>query len=286
MGVSAMTPARLLWGLALFLFVLGTGLAVWGFLIEPGWVKRTEVTIETAKWPAGRGPLTIVALGDLHVGAPHVGPAELAEVVERVNQIAPDIVVLLGDYVIHGVLMGQYVEPAVTAQILSQLQPRYGTYAVLGNHDWWQDGPGIRALFEGAGITVLDDQAVPVDHPEGPLWIAGLADDMTRNPNPRRVIGPLPAGEPVIAIAHNPAVFPDVPHRVVLTLAAHSHGGQVYLPFYGAPITPGRAPKRHAYGHIYEDDKDLYVTSGLGTSIIPVRLNMRPEFAVVRLGGG
>ena len=278
-----MKSARRLWVLTLLLLALGAGLAIWTVLIEPDLVAVTEVPIETPKWPAGRAPLRIVALGDIHAGAPHIDEAKLEAVVTQINALKPDIVVLLGDYVIHGVLGGNFVAPPVTAGILGQLMPTHGTYAVLGNHDWWLDGPAVRRALEAAGIVVLDDQAAPVDHPDGTFWIAGLADDMTRAPNPRRVVERLPSGDPVIAIAHNPAVFAEVPHRVALTLAAHSHGGQVSLPVYGPPIVPGRAPRRHAYGHIHEDDKDLYVTSGLGTSILPVRFNVPPEIAVVTL---
>jgi predicted MPP superfamily phosphohydrolase len=280
-----MISIRGLRGLFLLPLFLGAGLAVWGFLIEPGLLRVTEVSIETSKWPTDRRPLRIVALGDLHIGAPHTDARKLDQVVTEINRLEPDIVVLLGDYVIHGVLFGSFVEPAVTARGLARLTPKLGTFAVLGNHDWWLDGPGIRALFEDAGIIVLDDETAPVDRPDGRFWIAGVADDMTRDPDPRRVVGQIPQDAPVIAIAHDPAVFPDVPHRVAVTLAAHTHGGQVYLPFYGAPILPGRAPRRHAYGHIHENDKDLYVTSGLGTSIIPVRLNMPPEIALITLSG-
>ena len=215
----------------------------------------------------------------------HVHPAkDFRDLLYRtVNGLEPDIVMLLGDYVIQGVLGGRFVPPEATARSLAALAPVHGTYAVLGNHDWWHDGGQVRRALESAGIAVLDDQAVRLELPDGPLWIAGLADDMTQSPNPRRVIRPLPRDEPVVAIAHDPAVFPDVPHRVVVTLAGHTHGGQVYIPFYGAPVIPGRAPRRYAYGHIYEDDKDLYVSSGLGTSILPVRFNMPPEIAVITL---
>ncbi|MEM7226276.1 MAG: metallophosphoesterase [Pseudomonadota bacterium] len=277
------TARKSLLALALSALLLGTGLGAWSFLIEPDLVTVTEVPLETSKWPAGRAPLKIVALADLHTGAPHVDVAKLDEVVAEINGLEPDIVVLLGDYVIQGVLGGRFVAPEETARSLAALAPAQGTYAVLGNHDWWHDGDQVRAALESAGIVVLDDQAVRLALPDGPIWIAGIADDMTQNPNPRRVIRPIPKDEPVIAIAHDPAVFPDVPQRVVVTLAGHTHGGQVYIPFYGAPVIPGRAPRRYAYGHIRENGKDLYVSSGLGTSILPVRFNMPPEIAVITL---
>jgi predicted MPP superfamily phosphohydrolase len=267
------------------LLVLGLGLAaaVWGFLIEPGRVRLTELRIETARWPAGRPPLRIAVLGCLHVGAPHIDLDTLDEVIRRINGLEPDLVVLLGDFVIHGVPFGDFVAPEATAGGLARLSARHGVFAVLGNHDWWLDGPRVRRALEGAGIVVLDNEAQVRDLPEGPLWLAGLADDTTRLPDAPGTLAGVPADEPVVVLAHDPAVFFDVPARAVATLTAHTHGGQVYLPFFGALITPGRAPRRFAYGHIREDGKDLYVTAGLGTSILPVRFNMPPEIALVTI---
>ena len=88
----------------------------------------------------------------------------------------------------------------------------------------------------------------------------------------------------MIAITHNPAVFFDTPNRVAVTLAGHTHGGQIYLPWYGAIVTPGRAPRRYDYGHIREFGRDLFITSGIGTSILPVRLNMPPEIVLLTVG--
>jgi len=257
--------------------------AVWAVLIEPGLVKLREVRIATERWPTGRAPLRIAVLGDLHVGAPHIDLAKLDEVVAQVNAGRPDLVVLLGDYVIHGVPFGRFVEPAATAGSLAALESRYGTFAVLGNHDWWHDGPGIRRAFESHGIVVLDNEAQALNLPDGPLWLAGLADDTTRQPDAPGTLAVVPRDEPVIVLAHDPVVFFDVPARAVVTLAGHMHGGQVYLPWIGALVTPGRAPRRFAYGHIREADKDLYVTAGLGTSILPLRFNMPPEIVFLTL---
>ena len=280
-----MLSFRLLRRLLLGLIALGACLAVWAFLIEPDLLRVTEMTVETAKWPAERESLRIAALGDLHTGAPHIDREKLEDAVAAINRLEPEIVVLLGDYVIQGVLFGEFIDPAVTAEILAGLRPKYGSYAVLGNHDWWYDGVAIGRLLEEAGIAVLENEAARVDSPAGAFWIAGIADDMTRSPDPRGTFTQIPAGEAVIAITHDPAVFPDVPIRTALTLAGHTHGGQVYLPLYGAPIVPGSAPRRYAYGHIRENGKDLYVTAGLGTSILPLRFNMPPEIALITLKG-
>jgi predicted MPP superfamily phosphohydrolase len=126
---------------------------------------------------------------------------------------------------------------------------------------------------------VLEEEAARANG----YWIAGIADEGTRAPNPVLTVFRIPPGDPVIAIAHDPAVFFDMPDRVALTLAAHLHGGQIYLPFIGALRTPGRAPRAWAYGRTVDHGRDLVVTSGIGTSIIPVRFNMPPEILVVTL---
>lgn len=274
---------RGLWrGFAVLIFG-GVLLAVWGFVIEPGLLRTTEVAVASDRLPPGMQPLRIAIISDLHVGSPWNGLEQIDTVIRRINAFNPDLVLLLGDYVIHGVLFGKFVPPEATAQRLRGLKARYGVYAVLGNHDWWLDGKRIRRVFEAAGIRVLENEAVEVRRPDGSVWLAGIADDTTRNPNPVLALNVVPESEPVIVFAHDPAIFPDVPRRAAITLAGHTHGGQVYLPWVGAPITPGRAPRRHAYGLIHEDGKTMFVTAGLGTSIIPVRFNMPPEIALIIL---
>lgn len=267
----------------LILTLAGATLAVWGFAIEPGRLVTCEATVQSAWWSAGRAPLRIVAISDIHTGSPHNGLDNLARVVDRANALAPDIVVLLGDYVIHGVLFGRFVAPEATARVLGRWRARHGIFAVLGNHDWWLDGMRVGNALRRAGIRVLENQATPLDLPGGRIWLAGIADDTTRMPNVVGTLAPIPDADPVIVITHDPAIFPDVPVRPVMTLAGHMHGGQVYLPWIGALIVPGRAPRRHAHGLIEEGGKTMYVTSGVGTSIIPVRLNMPPEIAAITI---
>ncbi len=84
-------------------------------------------------------------------------------------------------------------------------------------------------------------------------------------------------------LTHNPDVFPDIPSRVSLTLAGHTHGGQVNFPFVGRPVVPSKFGQRYATGHITENERHLFVTNGIGTSIIPVRFRVPPEIVVLTL---
>jgi len=91
------------------------------------------------------------------------------------------------------------------------------------------------------------------------------------------------AGAPVILLTHTPDVFPEVPASVALTLAGHTHGGQVYIPGIGRPVVPSRFGDRYAYGHIVEEGRHLFVSAGIGTAILPLRFLTPPELVVITL---
>ncbi len=260
-----------------------TTAGAWGFLVEPRMVRERHLRLETVRWPGHCRDLRIAVLGDFQVGAPWFKLKQLDKVVARVNAMEPDLVVLLGDYVIEGVLFGRFVEPAGIARSLSLLRARYGVFSVLGNHDWWHDGDEIRGLLEDAGIAVLENQSVPIELPDGRIWIAGLADESTREPCVETAYRGVPDNEPVIALAHDPVTFFQIPDRTVVTFAGHTHGGQFRLPLVGTPYPVGGTPRRMAYGLVEEAGKHLYVTSGLGTSAVPARFNMPPEIAMITL---
>ncbi|HKW91891.1 MAG TPA: metallophosphoesterase [Methylomirabilota bacterium] len=253
-------------------------------LIEPGRVVLREAAVPIARWPAELGPIRIAALSDVHTGAPHVTPAMVRDIVARVNRAQPDLVVLLGDYVVHGVIGGRFVEPEATAAALRDLRAPLGVYAVLGNHDWWYDGGRVRRALEGAGIRVLENAATPVMVNGRSLWIAGVGDQMTGHDEIRRTLRQVPDGAPLIALTHNPDLFPEMPARALLTLAGHTHGGQVNLPLFGRLIVPSRYGSRYAIGHVREDGRDLFVTPGIGTSIIPVRFRVPPDVSLLTAG--
>jgi len=260
-----------------------TTAGAWGFLVEPRMVKERHVRLESVRWPGHCRDLRIAVLGDFQVGAPWFKIKHLDKVVAKVNALEPDLVVLLGDYVIEGVLFGRFVHPPEIARSLSKLKAPHGVYSVLGNHDWWHDGEEIWRELENVGIHVLENSSVPIDLPEGRVWIAGLADESTREPCMITTFKPIPEDEPVIGLVHDPVTFFGMPERVAVTFAGHTHGGQFRLPFVGTPYNVGGTPRRMTYGLVEEGGRHLYVTSGLGTSAVPARFNMPPEIAMVTL---
>ena len=125
--------------------------------------------------------------------------------------------------------------------------------------------------------SVLENEAIAVKRPGGDFWVAGLADDTARVPDLHKTLADVTDDLPVLMLSHDPATFLEMSERPVVTVCGHTHGGQIAVPFVGPVVIPGRAPMKYAYGHITENNRDLIVTAGLGTSILPVRFNRRPE---------
>ena len=263
------------------LLALILGCLVWGFLIEPSRLVVHATTLPLPAWPRALDGFKIALLSDIHAGAPFIREEKLAAIVAETNRTTPDLIVLAGDFVVGNEPLSRPMAPEIIARGLSGLRARLGVYAVLGNHDEWEGGPRIRTALEAEGIHVLDNEVTEIQDRGASIWIAGLADFMTRDQHIAATVAK--AGDLVIALTHEPDSFPDMPSRVALTLAGHTHGGQVALPLLGALIVPSRHGTRYAAGHIVEGGKHLFVTTGIGTSILPVRFGVTPEIALLTL---
>lgn len=257
---------------------------VWAFWLEPASLTVSEERISLSRWPLR--PLRVAVLTDLHVGSPYNGVSKLRDLVQRTNAARPDVVCILGDLVIQDVVGGNFVAPEAIGAELNHLRAPGGTLAVLGNHDDWLDHTRVRTALESNGIRVLDDAAVKVETPAGALWVAGITDLWTGKHDIPAALAKVENDEvPAILLTHNPDVFPSVPERVALTLAGHTHGGQVWLPLIGRPIVPSRFGQRFAAGHVVEGGRHLFVATGVGTSILPVRFLVTPAVTILTLTG-
>jgi len=262
------------------------GVAFWGFLIEPGRLVTRQQTIEIDHWPQPLDGLRIAVLSDLHVDNWFITEKKLRTIVERTNQLQPDLIVILGDYMSSNGRVTHRVEPEVFGAILKDLHAPLGVYSVLGNHDWWYSGMRVRAGLEHNGIKVLENEAAQLDVRGTSLWLVGLADLWTRPQRIAEAVAKVPEGQPLIALTHNPDIFPNVPQRVQLVLAGHTHGGQVRFPLIGPVVESSRYGDRWVRGHVFEDNHHLFVTTGIGTSIVPVRLGVTPEIVLLTLKSG
>jgi len=255
----------------------------WGFFIEPNRLVVQQATIQIDNWPKELSGLRIAMIGDIHTGGPFIDDNKLRRIVELTNQQNPDLIVLLGDYMSPNSWHSHRVEPEVTAAAMKNLRAPLGVYTVLGNHDWWYNGGKVRRAFEDNGIPVLDDEVAEIKWRDKSFWLAGLADLWTRPQHISETVAKVPPGATVIALTHNPDIFPNLPRSVPLLLAAHTHGGQVNLPLIGTPIVPSRFGPKYTRGHAFENDHHMYVTSGIGTSIMPIRFRVTPEIVILTI---
>lgn len=273
---------RLRVSLDAIILLLGV-LIFWGFFIEPGLLVVREQTIQIENWPRELSGLRVAVIADIHVDNWFVNDKKLRSIVERTNQLQPDLIVILGDYMSGNGWVKRTVEPEVFAAILKDLKAPLGVYSVLGNHDWWYDGNKVRRGLEQNGIMVLDDEVAQIDARGTSIWLAGLADLWTRPQRINETIDKVPQGAPIIALAHNPDIFPKLPQRVQLLLAGHTHGGQVRFPIIGAVVQSTDFGDRYERGHLFENNHHLFVSSGIGTSIMPVRFGVTPEIVLLTL---
>jgi predicted MPP superfamily phosphohydrolase len=268
------------------LFALGLLAASWAVLLEPRRLVVRETELQLPRWPKQLAGLKVALLADLHIGSPHWDVAALGKLVERTNELQPDLVLLAGDYQINEIIGGTFVEAEPIADGLGRLKARLGVVAVLGNHDWWNDGERTRRAFQAKGITVLEESSVRLEHNGVSFYVVGLADQMERKSDAKAAVQSVPAGAPHLLLVHEPDVFESFARLQVspnLTLAGHTHGGQVWLPLLGRRVVPSEFGERYAYGHVVENGLDLFVTSGVGTSILPVRFLVPPEIALLTL---
>lgn len=263
----------------------------------------TRYALSPPGWTLGL-KLRIVALADFHACQPWMPAERIASICEHANTLEPDVILLLGDYVSGMRLVTDHVAPDVWAKALSILKAPLGVHAILGNHDWWEDAevqakgegfPVSRTALEGAGIPVYSNSSVRLEKQGKPFWLAGLEDQIALLP--RRGLGRRGEGRddlagtlgqvtdeaPVILMAHEPDIFPQVPDRVSLTLSGHTHGGQVRL-FGYAPAVPSRYGSRYVYGHVQEEGRNIVISGGLGCSGLPIRFGAPPEIVAIELG--
>jgi len=246
---------------------------------EPRSLVTPEVALALPGWPAGLDGLRVALVADLHAGMGHGTPARTAAIVDRVLALGADVNLLLGDFLDSTPLGDGRARACDVARELARL-PR--SMAVLGNHDWRAAGPAMGWALREAGVTVLENDAVPV---RDGLWVAGVADSRHRFPDLDAALRKPPQDAAVLLAAHDPDLFPEVPGRVALTVAGHLHGGQVNVPMLRRAALPTRFGERYIHGHVIERGRHLYVSAGLGTSGLPLRLRRPPEVPVLRLTG-
>ena len=252
---------------------------LYAFLVEPNWVAVTH----HGKSPAGRSPIRIAVLSDLHLDG--VGYRERV-VIERLREVRPDILVLAGDVV------DEPGDLPALRTLLSQLDVAHAV-AVLGNWEYWGDVPieQLHALYREHKVELLVNAAVQYSVDGHAVRLVGLDDATAGTPRLDLAIrGPEEtAAGLTILVQHSPGFFAaksagvGLPNKAFdLCLSGHTHGGQITLFGWAfGPLPPGSGP--FVAGQYETAACPLYVSRGLGTSLLPMRLFVRPELAVFDL---
>lgn len=230
--------------------------------------------------------LRIVQVSDVHVG-PHTSRRYLARIADAVRDTRPDMIVHTGDQVDD---FARDVEHFVAA--FGDVTAPLGVFAIAGNHDVIAGWDGVRQGLSSAGITVLVNEAVPIVRGGERIWLAGMGDPAGNSwhrgggvnaaPDIERTLGRVPPGEPTVALAHNPALWPDLARRGVdLTLSGHTHYGQLAIPDWGWNIASSFLDL--SMGIHRRGSSLLYISPGTNYWGIPFRIGTPPEVTVLAL---
>jgi uncharacterized protein len=260
-------------------------LLVWGFLGTRRLVIR-PLELAFATLPPALDGTRIVQLSDLHVG-PHTSRRHLARIAAAVRAADPHLIALTGDQVDD---YPRDVEPLGTA--LGGLSAPLGVFAIAGNHDVYAGWTAVRAGMERLGWRVLVNEAVPLERNGASFWLAGTGDPAGRSgmgrggasvaPDVGRTLAGIPAGAFTLALAHNPALWPELASRGAdLTLSGHTHYGQLAIPRLGWSMAS--VFLTHAMGIYQEGTSVLYINPGTNFWGVPFRIGALPEVTVVTL---
>lgn len=287
--------------------LLGAGVGGYSIVLEPNFlVDVTRYRVTPRNWPADLR-LRIAILTDLHACEPWMPPARIRAIAELTNALAPDLVVLLGDFSAGT----RFVSGRVTAQqwgeALGALKPPLGVHAVLGNHDLWHgplvsdrrdEGESAKRALRQLGACFYDNDAQRLEKDGRPFWLLGLGDQLAEFHGKKigwrghddlgAALAKVTDDAPAILLAHEPYIFSRAPPRIALTLSGHTHGGQINLPLIGPVFAQARwrrlnlaGADDYVYGHIVEGGKHLVVSAGLGVSNAPMRFMRPPEIVEV-----
>jgi len=258
-----------------------------------GWMGRfswaqphaiRHIRLELAEWPRWSRPLRVAFLSDFHTGSHTKDVERLHLIVDELARYLPDLAVFGGDYVNLQLWGGGRVPPRTIAAVLGRLVAPLGRFAILGNHDYCYDRYAVTQALEDHGTVVLEHNRRRVMFENFSLHIAGISDAKVARPQAQSLLKSLPP-EPTIVLAHDPVWFGSLPPGPYIMLAGHTHGGQVRIPGLGVIKNSSKAPLRWTYGLIKERNQLLYVTSGVGTSVVPIRWRVPPEVVVMDLNG-
>ena len=250
---------------ALFVYVL-----IRSIFIEPNALEVTRYQIPDKQLNGIR----VAFLTDFHLRKRDY--KRLDKIVSKTNQQNPNLVLIGGDFA-NGHSGNNTMNPDIVAQKLGLLNAP--VYSVLGNHDWWTDGNKISKALKDNNIKVLENSSARIILKNRYVDIIGLADLSTRSIDVASAFKR--TAVPRLVISHNPDVYYDIIDRANMIFAGHTHGGQFILPFMRPLFVPSKYGAKFASGLMTPEKNQMIISKGLGTSILPIRLNCKPEIIIV-----
>jgi uncharacterized protein len=256
-----------------------------GLLLAPNFPRIVRQEFHLQRWPEHLNGFTVAVLSDFHYD-PYFSIHPLHAAIPMVNKLHPDLVALVGDFV-SVPAFGDDRKGALNAEpcarLLQQITAPHGLWAVMGNHDDGTDPQHVTRALQAQNIQVLANQSQPIDQDGARFWLAGVNDVMSGSADLSKTMRGVPAGEPVILLAHEPDFADEAAEFPIdLQLSGHSHGGQIRLPFLPPLYLPELA-KKYIWGTYHVGSLTLHTSAGLGTIGIPMRLNCPPEITLLTL---
>ena len=269
-----------------------TVLGVDATVVEPHHPQLRRVEIALDGLPQAFDGFTIAQLSDFHYDS-HFCVIPIRAAVKMVNALNPDLIVLTGDFVTVPMEASDAEkrpeaarEARPCAKLLGQLRARFGSVAVLGNHDEFSDADEVAAALQSSAIRVLRNENFPLQRGSAKLWLAGVNDVLGGGADIRQALRGIPDEATTVALCHEPDYADHVAkYPVGLQLSGHSHGGQIRLPLIGPPYLPPLA-RKYPWGLRRVGRMMLYTNCGIGTIRVPVRWNCPPEVTIFTLRAG
>lgn len=273
---------RFFLGLGVTLVLIMACLFVDARFIEPKLLTTDKISIKTHQL-ASENKLKIVQFSDTHLGAYYLA-SDLQKLVDKINSMAPDLIIFTGDLIDDN---KTFDDEEGATKVLAQLQSKYGKYAVIGNHDHGGNGTKrYKRIMENSGFHLLVNSYEMLTLEDGSkISIVGIDDVSLGRPAISETLKQVPQNSYKIFLSHAPDIAEEAEKNGAdLQLSGHTHGGQVRLPFIGAPFTP-------PYGEMYvkglyevgESKMPVYVNSGIGGSQLPYRFLNPPQLSVITI---
>lgn len=272
--------SRISRGFVIFLAVFQL-LLLYAWAVEPNWIEVTRHEVWFKNLPEEFDGLVVAHLSDLHMR--EYGARE-RRVLEKLAEANPGVIAVTGDFTLEG------SDPSAIRRFLEDLRkqkPAFGIWAVLGNHDHWSppaanDG-AVRKFFSDTGVALLVNEWGRIGKNLDTLTMVGVDDPFTGSDNLGDALRGTQRTPFAILLTHSPQMFMKADlTKFDLVLAGHTHGGQVRLPGLG-PLWLPAGSEGYDSGWFYGVNTQMYVTRGVGTSILPIRFLCRPEIALITL---